>query len=71
MESPIAAGNRYIVSSDEMSVSTKDIATYLKEELLATESKNILNYQLPNVVVYLALIFDLSIRLLVPELGNV
>lgn len=71
MESPQAAGQRYLAISDELSVSTKDIATYLKKGLPAHEARKVPTHVLPNFALCLAAPFDKSVKLIVPELGIV
>lgn len=71
MESPNAAGQRYLAISDEPSVSAKEIATFLKEGLPAKETKSVPTRVLPNFLLKLAAPFDKSIALVVPDLGVV
>lgn len=71
MEAPEAAGQRYLAISDELSVSTKDISTYLKDGLLARETRRVPTYMLPNFFLRLASHFDKSVALIIPELGIV
>ena len=71
LESPNAAGQRYIAISDEMSVSASDMARYFKEELPANESRRVPGFAVPNFLVKLVSPFDKSIRMIVPELGVV
>lgn len=70
MADPTAAGQRYLAISDELAVSTKEIATTLKEGLPAAESKKVPTHSLPNILVRLAGHFDSSVALIVPELGR-
>ncbi|PHH91697.1 hypothetical protein CDD83_10614 [Cordyceps sp. RAO-2017] len=71
MEAPEAAGQRYLAISDELSVSTSDISTYLKQGLPAHESRRVPTHVLPNFLLRLAGHFDKSVALIVPELGIV
>ncbi|KAH6876746.1 dihydroflavonol-4-reductase [Thelonectria olida] len=71
MERPEAAGQRYLAISDELSVSTKDISTYLIEGLPAKETKKVPTHVLPDFLLRIAAAFDKSVALIVPELGIV
>ncbi|KAI8649254.1 Epimerase domain-containing protein [Fusarium keratoplasticum] len=71
MEAPEAAGQRYLAISDELSVSTKDISTYLKEGLPARETKKVPTHMLPDFLLRIVAAFDKSVALIVPELGIV
>ena len=71
MESPRAAGQRYLAISDDLATSTKDIATYLKQGLPAEESKRVPTRVLPNFLLRLVSHFDASIAMIAPELGVV
>lgn len=69
METPEAAGNRYIAISDEPSVSMKDIEQYLKDGLPRNETRKVPTMELPNFLVRMSVYFDPSVRLIVNELG--
>lgn len=71
METPEAAGQRYLAISNELSVSTKDISTYLKEGLPAKETRKVPTHVLPDFFLRLGSFFDKSVALVVPELGIV
>jgi nucleoside-diphosphate-sugar epimerase len=71
MEAPKAAGQRYLAISDELSVSTKEISTYLRDGLPVQETKKVPTHVLPNFLLRIAAILDRSIAIIIPELGIV
>ncbi|KAH7148434.1 dihydroflavonol-4-reductase [Dactylonectria macrodidyma] len=70
-DAPEAAGERYLAISDELSVSAKDISTYLREGLPAKETRRVPTHVLPNILLRLAAPFDKTVAFIVPELGIV
>ncbi|KAL6903323.1 dihydroflavonol-4-reductase [Trichoderma evansii] len=71
METPQAAGQRYLAISDDLATSARDIATFLKQGLPAEETKKVPTRVLPNFLLRLASHFDASIAMITPELGRV
>ncbi|KAJ6782419.1 hypothetical protein PWT90_08166 [Aphanocladium album] len=71
LESPKAAGQRYIAISDELSVSLKQMATDLKNGLPAGDAKQVPSLPAPKFMMRLASFFDKSIAVVVPDIGVV
>ena len=71
METPHAAGQRYLATSDEMSVSAMHMALYLKEGLPAHESRRVTLQILPNILVKLVALLSKTAKQVVPDLGVV
>ncbi|PNH37773.1 hypothetical protein VD0004_g9026 [Verticillium dahliae] len=69
LESPQAAGQRYIAISDEQIVSMKQMAADLKQGLPAEDSKKVPSLVAPNILLKLASFFDKAIATVVPQLG--
>ncbi|KAJ3497624.1 hypothetical protein NLG97_g1759 [Lecanicillium saksenae] len=70
LESPKAAGQRYIAISDEQSVSLKEMAADLKNGLPAEETKKVPSLIAPKFLLRLAGFFDKSIAVIIPEIGT-
>ena len=70
MKSPQAAGQRYLAISDELSVSTKEIAEILKSGLPAADSKKVPTRMLPSWLLKIVGHFDSTGALIAPELGE-
>ncbi|KAJ4153907.1 hypothetical protein LMH87_010373 [Akanthomyces muscarius] len=71
LESPRAAGQRYIAVSDEPSVSMKQMAADLKAGLPAEDTKKVPSLGAPKFLMRLAGLFDSSIAVVLPEIGVV
>ncbi len=69
LESPKAAGQRYIAVSDEPSVSIREMATHLKQSLPAADTKRVPSLSAPKFLMQLASFFDKSIAVVLPEIG--
>jgi nucleoside-diphosphate-sugar epimerase len=66
-----AAGQRYLAISDELAVSTKEIAEILKSGLSAADAKKMPTRMLPSWLLKIVGHFDSTVALIVPELGRV
>lgn len=71
LESPRAAGQRYIAVSDEPSVSMRQMAADLKAGLPAEDTKKVPSLGAPKFLMRLASLFDSSIAVVLPEIGVV
>lgn len=71
MESPKAAGQRYLAVSDEPSVSIKYLAAELKKGLPAADTRKVPSIQAPNFLLHGLAFFDKTVKLIVPELGRI
>lgn len=71
MESPKAAGQRYLAVSDEPSVSMKQMAADLKKGLPPADTRKVPSMSAPKIMLRIFGIFDKSVRLVVPEVGMI
>lgn len=70
MESPKAAGQRYLAISDDLFVSAKGIADILREGLPAAETSRVPSLVFPDWLLKVLGLFDKSIGMVVPELSH-
>jgi dihydroflavonol-4-reductase len=70
MTDPRAAGQRFIATSDEPTVSMKDIAHILKDNLPAAETKKVSTRGVPDFVIKLAGYIDPTAAMIVPTLSK-
>ncbi|KAM3503672.1 hypothetical protein MY11210_008630 [Beauveria gryllotalpidicola] len=69
LESPRAAGQRYIAVSDEAEISMRQMAADLKRDLPAAETRRVPSLPAPKFLLYLASFFDKTIAVVLPEIG--
>ncbi|USW58700.1 Putative NAD-dependent epimerase/dehydratase, NAD(P)-binding domain superfamily [Septoria linicola] len=70
MRDPKAAGQRFIATSDDKTVTVRDVVNILKENLPAAETKKLPTRGLPDFLIKFAAIFDGTVALIAPELGK-
>ncbi|KAM3553444.1 hypothetical protein MY1884_006669 [Beauveria asiatica] len=70
LESPRAAGQRYIAVSDESEVSIRQMAADLKRGLPAADTRRVPSLSVPKFLLCIASFFDKGIAVILPEIGR-